>query len=273
MYHLSKMTMIGSAANIFRKFTKMLKINSEQLENIAGKTLVGLIFLLLSIFIGSNNFSFVSPKSFPNQNLVLGESMNSASNSSLQPVVTESRFDFEIITQEEKIPKKTSYEDNPEIEAGIDTVLEEGTDGKRIKTIKVTLYLNKELSRNIIETKVVPAKDKVISRGTKIIWRTIQTPDGEIRYWKKMMVFATHYDSRCLGCNEWTAIGMRAGKGVIAVDPKVIKLRSKVYISGYGFAVAGDTGGAIKGNIIDLGFEDAKTAGWGARYTDIYLLD
>ena len=65
---------------------------------------------------------------------------------------------------------------------------------------------------------------------------------------------------------------MRAGKGVIAVDPKVIKLRSKVYIPGYGMAVAGDTGGAIKGNIIDLGFDDAKTAGWKARFIDIYLL-
>ena len=65
---------------------------------------------------------------------------------------------------------------------------------------------------------------------------------------------------------------MRQGKGVIAVDPKVIKLRSQVYIPGYGKAVAGDTGGAIKGNIIDLGFEDARTAGWSARFVDIYLL-
>jgi 3D (Asp-Asp-Asp) domain-containing protein len=65
---------------------------------------------------------------------------------------------------------------------------------------------------------------------------------------------------------------MRAGKGVIAVDPKVIKLRSSVYVPGYGKAVAGDTGGAIKGNIIDLGFDDARTAGWSARYVDIYLL-
>lgn len=87
-----------------------------------------------------------------------------------------------------------------------------------------------------------------------------------------MRVYATHYDSRCNGCDEWTAIGMRAGKGVIAVDPKVIKMRSKVYIPGYGMAVAGDTGGAIKGNIIDLGFDDARTAGWSARFVDIYLL-
>jgi 3D (Asp-Asp-Asp) domain-containing protein len=87
-----------------------------------------------------------------------------------------------------------------------------------------------------------------------------------------MRVYATHYDQHCPGCNEWTAIGMRAGKGVIAVDPTVIKMRSKVYIPGYGMAIAGDTGGAIKGNIIDLGFDDARTAGWSARFVDIYLL-
>ena len=109
-------------------------------------------------------------------------------------------------------------------------------------------------------------------RGTKIVWKTLDTADGPIQYWKKMRVYATHYDQHCLGCNEWTAIGMRAGKGVIAVDPKVIKMRSKVYIPGYGMAVAGDTGGAIKGNIIDLGFDDAKTAGWSAKFVDIYLL-
>ena len=65
---------------------------------------------------------------------------------------------------------------------------------------------------------------------------------------------------------------MRQGKGVIAVDPKVIKMRSNLYIPGYGKAVAGDTGGAIKGKIIDLGFDDAKTAGWYAHYIDIYLM-
>ena len=88
-----------------------------------------------------------------------------------------------------------------------------------------------------------------------------------------MKVWATHYDSHCLGCDEWTSIGMRQGKGVVAVDPKVIKYRTKLYIPGYGMAIAGDTGGAIKGNIIDLGFEDAKTAGWSARFVDIYLID
>src|SRR3989344_266399 len=205
-----------------------------------------------------------------------------------QPVITESKFTEKFDEQIEIIPKKTVYNDDPEVEAGIETVLDEGSDGKVVKTIKIIYYnantsevgfdssqvekLGEEYSQEIISTQTISAVDRKISRGTKIIWKTLDTEGGQISYWKKMRVYATHYDSRCLGCNDWTAIGIRAGKGVIAVDPKVIKLRSKVYIPGYGTAIAGDTGGAIKGNIIDLGFEDARTAGWSARFVDIYLL-
>ncbi len=190
-----------------------------------------------------------------------------------QPVQTQSSFSEELTEQTTIIPKKTVYQDDPETEAGEDKVLEEGSDGKISKVIKITYTKDGDIfEKELISQETTPAVDKKILRGTKIIWKTLQTPEGEIRYWKKMRVYATHYDQHCSGCDEWTAIGMRAGKGVIAVDPKVIKMRSKVYIPGYGLAVAGDTGGAIKGNIIDLGFDDAKTAGWSARFVDIFLL-
>ncbi len=229
-------------------------------------------------------------KNFWQSPAVLGESTLSPSETLPvnQPVTTQSSFITKLEEETEVILKKTIYEDDPETEAGEEKVLEEGVDGKKVKIVKITYYKpattskvgfdsfevsqGEEYSREIISTETTPSKDKKILRGTKIVWRTLDTPDGEIKYWKKMRVYATHYDQHCLGCNEWTAIGMRAGKGVIAVDPKVIPMRSKVYIPGYGIAVAGDTGGAIKGNIIDLGFEDARTAGWSAKFVDIYLL-
>ncbi len=190
-----------------------------------------------------------------------------------QPVTTESSFSEKLQEETEILSKKTVYQDDPKIEAGEEKVLDEGTDGKKTKIIKITSTKDgEEYNKEIVSIETIPAKDKKILRGTKIVWKTLSTNDGEIKYWKKMRVYATHYDQHCPGCNEWTAIGMRAGKGVIAVDPKVIPMRSKVYIPGYGVAVAGDTGGAIKGNIIDLGFDDAKTAGWSARFVDIYLL-
>lgn len=190
-----------------------------------------------------------------------------------QPITTKSSFTEKLQEETEVLSKQIVYQDDPETEAGEEKVLEEGVDGKKIKIFKVTYAKDgEEYSKDLVSLETTPAKDKKILRGAKIVWKTLDTPDGQIQYWKKMRVYATHYDSRCPGCNEWTAIGMRAGFGVIAVDPKVIKLRSKVYVPGYGMAVAGDTGGAIKGNIIDLGFDDARTAGWSAKFIDIYLL-
>lgn len=223
------------------------------------------VILLAGIFIGE----YLWPKT---PALADAQPENQSIVPAFQPLETKSEFKEHLETQSQRLPKKTIYKDDPETEAGNDSVLDEGADGEKITTTKITYYKNEEYSRQQLEEKLTPPKDKIISRGTKIVWKTLVTPEGEIKFWKKMRVYATHYDKYCLGCDEWTAIGMRAGKGVIAVDPKVIKLRSKVYIPGYGLAVAGDTGGAIKGNIIDLGFEDAKTAGWSARYIDIYLL-
>lgn len=214
-------------------------------------------------------------KSFWQAPQVLGDSTPSPTETLPinQPVLTQSSFTEKLQEETEVISKKTIYQDDPETEAGEEKVLAEGSDGKRVKIIKITFAKDgEEYNREIISTETILAKDKKILRGTKIVWKTLQTPEGEIKYWKKMRVYATHYDQHCPGCNEWTAIGMRAGKGVIAVDPKVIPMRGKVYIPGYGLAVAGDTGGAIKGNIIDLGFDDARTAGWSAKFVDIYLL-
>ena len=132
----------------------------------------------------------------------------------LQPIKTQSRFEEKLSETSEVIEKKTIYQDDQETEAGIETVLEEGEDGKKIKIIKTTLYEGQEYSKEIIGTEITPAKDKVISRGTKVIWKTLDTADGEIKYWKKLRVYATHYDSRCPGGNEWTSIGMGGGQNL-----------------------------------------------------------
>lgn len=233
------------------------------------KSLIGAVLILIAFFI---HFYLPSLKPNPSSTQAF-ESSLSPMPEILQPIKTESRFSEKMTEEVEILSKKTTYQDDPETEAGVETVIKEGEDGKKVNIYKVTLYDGQEFKRELVDSEITPAKDKVILRGTKIIWQTLATSEGEVKYWKKLRVWATHYDSTCLGCDGWTAIGLRAGKGVIAVDPKVIKLRSKVYVPGYGMAVAGDTGGAIKGNIIDLGFDDAKTAGWRAKFVEIYLID
>jgi 3D (Asp-Asp-Asp) domain-containing protein len=189
-----------------------------------------------------------------------------------EPLPTTSRFEVKLKTDTEIIKRETVIKDDPNAELDQDTTLEEGSDGKKTTVYKVYYYLGDEYSREVLSINTLPPTDKIISHGTKSVWRDLPTPDGTISYWRKLHVWATDYDSHCPGCDKTTATGMTQGKGVIAVDPKVIKLGSKLYIPGYGVAIAGDTGGSIKGNIIDLGFEDARTSGWHSHFIDIFLM-
>jgi 3D (Asp-Asp-Asp) domain-containing protein len=88
-----------------------------------------------------------------------------------------------------------------------------------------------------------------------------------------MEMVATAYTADCYGCSGITAIGRPAGHGIVAVDPNVIPLGTRLYIPGYGLALAGDTGGAIVGNRIDLGFNSTRDALlFGRRAITVYRL-
>ncbi|MEB5908727.1 3D domain-containing protein [Enterococcus faecalis] len=85
---------------------------------------------------------------------------------------------------------------------------------------------------------------------------------------------STAYSWREAGASNLSATGIDLSKesNVVAVDPSVIPLGSLVKVSGYGFAIAGDTGGAIQGNIIDVHFDsiDQCTA-WGRRQVTVEI--
>ncbi|HZV76122.1 MAG TPA: 3D domain-containing protein [Candidatus Babeliales bacterium] len=88
-----------------------------------------------------------------------------------------------------------------------------------------------------------------------------------------MLMLATAYTADCSGCDGMTALGRRAGHGIVAVDPRVIPIGTRLYIPGYGFAIAGDTGGAIVGRRIDLGFDSNRDAlMFGRRDVMVYRL-
>ncbi|HVH30717.1 MAG TPA: 3D domain-containing protein [bacterium] len=87
------------------------------------------------------------------------------------------------------------------------------------------------------------------------------------------MVATAYAPHCCRGVGEIAATGMKAGPGVVAVDPAVISLGSRLYIEGYGHAIAGDVGGAIKGRRIDLGFATKEAAlQYGVQRVRVYLL-
>ncbi len=95
---------------------------------------------------------------------------------------------------------------------------------------------------------------------------------------KEMIVTATAYTAYCDGCSGTTAYGidLRANPNqkVIAVDPRIIPLGTKVWVEGYGEAIAGDTGGAIKGNKIDVFIPTYENAiAWGVKTVKIRVLN
>ncbi|MBI2848692.1 MAG: G5 domain-containing protein [Chloroflexi bacterium] len=190
------------------------------------------------------------------------------------------RVSTEAITQGEELEYLVVRQPSADIEVGEEQLVQEGRPGLRQWTTLINYENGEEVGRSVekewVESEPVP---RVIAYGTKIVYRQMETPYGPISYYRKLRVFATSYNASHGGKPPGhplygiTATGMTAGRGVIAVDPRVIPLYTRVYVPGYGIAIAGDTGGGIKGMMIDLGFEEEDESMWLARWVDIYLLE
>jgi 3D (Asp-Asp-Asp) domain-containing protein len=116
-----------------------------------------------------------------------------------------------------------------------------------------------------------------LSIGSTAAATSAPAPTNEKSVSKEITVKSTAYTAYCSGCSGVTATGINLKKNpnakVIAVDPKVIPLGTKVYVEGYGEAVAGDTGGAIKGNKIDVHMSTKQKAkNWGVRTVKVQIL-
>jgi len=161
---------------------------------------------------------------------------------------------------------------------GSEKVIQQGKEGLQTKEYEVILENGKEVSRKLIsEKKVTEKQDKVVAVGTKAL-PVQQVVSRGNEGGKEIMVSSTAYTAHCNGCSGRTASGinLRANPNVkvIAVDPSFIPLGTKVYVEGYGYAVAADTGSAIKGHKIDVFFPSKSEAyRWGRKTVKIRILD
>ncbi|HEY8426499.1 MAG TPA: 3D domain-containing protein [Limnochordales bacterium] len=185
----------------------------------------------------------------------------------------------EIVVRQAPIPYRTLRWAEPRWERGKTGVLRAGKEGLAEYTERLRYEDGQLVSTERLASRVlVQPQDEIIGVGTRIVWRTLETPLGTIRYREARQMVATAYypgpESTGRYADGLTATGMRAGHGVVAVDPKVIPLGTRLYIPGYGMAVAGDVGSAIKGNRIDLGFNTLREAlHFGRRTVTVYVLD
>ena len=185
----------------------------------------------------------------------------------------------EIVTSTEKIAFETKYVDNADMMEGTEKVTQEGKSGVLEITKKQYYFDGKitkveEISRKVVEDPV----DTIIQVGTKKKEEPKPATSSNyidgLNYKKTITMKSTAYTANDAGCSGRTATGAKATKGIAAVDTSVIPFGTKLYIPGYGIAVAADRGGAIKGNRIDLCYNTLSEAySWGRRNVTVYVLE
>jgi uncharacterized protein YabE (DUF348 family) len=197
------------------------------------------------------------------------------------------RVSESIVSEKESIPFEVQKKANTKLDKGLERVVQPGEEGILEKMYRVVKEDGAEVARQFLSQAVL--KDPVtmiMEYGTVMNHKTAR--GDVIRYNKVLDVKATAYTASLKDTGKApghplfgiTATGIKAKKGVIAVDPKVIPLYTRVYIEilgstpDYGYAVAADVGGAIKGNKIDLYYDDQEYVDrFGVKKARVYILE
>jgi uncharacterized protein YabE (DUF348 family) len=182
------------------------------------------------------------------------------------------------VVEQEPIPYETVWLPDPELDLDHQRLEQEGEEGVHRWRYSVIYENGQETARNLEDEWLArQPTNKVIAYGTKITVRDLETPEGTFQYWRRIRMLATSYTAATCGKTPdhplygITRLGWKMRHGIVAVDPNVISLRSQVYVPGYGEGVAGDTGGAIKGRHIDLGYDEDNLVYW-YKWVDVYVL-
>lgn len=183
-----------------------------------------------------------------------------------------------VSTVKHRIAQRTIHEIDFSLPPGKERIVRHGSPGVALTMVDYT-QTDGQLSKRVLSTRVVrKPQTRVVAEGVGTsnaiaqfarhgLEKTSYIASGALD------MVATAYTAGCGGCSGYTASGYRAGHGIVAVDPSVIPLGTRLYIPGYGFAIAGDTGGAIHGKRIDLGFDSLSDAlAFGRKPVKVYTL-
>ncbi len=176
------------------------------------------------------------------------------------------------VTQREfAVDKPIAYQveetTDTKLEAGVTKTIQAGKNGLARHVFLITCHNGQEIKREQIRTQVlVQPSNQVIAAGNSY---TVSRGGQRFDFREAKSMEATAYTYT----GNRTATGVYPAVGMVAVDPKVISLGTKMYIEGYGYATATDTGGAIKGNRIDIFLETySQCMKWGRKTVKVYLL-
>lgn len=178
----------------------------------------------------------------------------------------------QVNTTVEEVPYQVEIRNNDNLPRGRRNVISPGKKGEAKIISRVVNVGERQFNREISKEIITPAVPEIVEVGTGA--NMLETSRGFVRYKQVRQMEATAYTLAEGTGDGVTSIGIVPYHGIIAVDPSVIPYGTKVYIPGYGFAMAGDCGGAIQGNRIDLFMTSYNQAiQWGRRQVNMYILE
>ena len=183
--------------------------------------------------------------------------------------ITVKRVDIRWERSKEKLPYDTITRPGYAVPIGRTRTVSKGSNGIRETTFKVTYIDDKEYTREKIKKETTRRpKDKIIEYGL-MIDKTVPSDLSYSRVYRGCRAVSYNYSE-----TRYTASGRRCEYGIAAVDTSVFPFGTRLYISGYGYAVAADRGSSITGTTIDLYFDHRiQCMTWGAQTVDIYVLN
>lgn len=181
------------------------------------------------------------------------------------------RVNEEQILESETVPFESETQPVADLEIDNRNLVQPGILGLETKRVRVRYEDGQEVSRIIEDEYISQApQSEIIGYGTKIVPHTLDTPGGQITYWRALEMYAISYNVTSNG-GYGTATGVPLAKGVAAIDPRYIAYGTRMYVPGYGEALAADTGGGIQGRMIDLGYTDEDYVSW-HQWVTVYFL-
>jgi uncharacterized protein YabE (DUF348 family) len=181
------------------------------------------------------------------------------------------RIREEVLIEQTALPFGSDWQPVDDLELDQRQLVQPGSYGIWASRVRLRYEDGVEISR-VIESgwQAQAPVNEIVGYGTQIVMRTLDSPDGSVDYYRALQFWATSYAPKYLGGSNRTASGQTLRKGLVSVDTAYIPFGTRLYIPGYGFAEAADTG-SMSGRWIDLGFSDDDFESW-HQWVTVYFL-